>query len=199
MTRDFQEALDGISEIRSRIALSTDFKGYGAATVAASGLFAWAAAGLQGLVIVDPLERFPAFLLLWTGAAILSVCLVGIEMAWRARRRHLRLTPDLIRAAWSQLLPAGLAGALLTIILLPAAPEIRALIPALWQILFSLGLFASARFLSGRAQGAALWYLGAGLVNLGLAVAGAPLSPWTMGIPFGVGQLLLAAALRGSR
>ena len=195
MGRDLQDALEGIEQIRSQIARSTEFKGYGWATVASSGLLAWIAAGLQDALIPDPIGRFADFLLLWSATASLSVCLVGIEMAWRARRHHVTLAPDLVRTALGQFLPAGMAGALLTFVLMPAAPEIRGLIPGLWQILFSLGLFASIRYLPIGAYGAAVWYLGAGLVNLG-----APLSPWTMGIPFGIGQLLLAAALwRGAK
>jgi hypothetical protein len=41
-----------------------------------------------------------------------------------------------------------------------------------------------------------VWYLVAGLTCL--AVEGGPrtLSPWAMGIPFGIGQLLVAAVLQ---
>jgi hypothetical protein len=196
MTRDLQDALDGISHIRSQIAHSGDFKGYGFGTVAASGLVAWIAAGLQALLIADPIRQFPDFVLLWSVAALLAVFPVGIEMVWRARRHHAGLAPSLLRAALSQILPAGAAGALLTIVLMSGAPEVRSLIPGLWQILFSLGLFASHRFLPRGAYAAAVWYLGAGLIDLGM-----PLTPWTMGIAFGAGQFLLAVAfwLQGGR
>lgn len=194
MSRELREALEGIDQIRHQIALSAEFKGYGAATVAASGLLAWIAAGLQHLLIADPVERFEAFLLIWTAAALTSVCLVATEMVWRARRHHAALAPGLVRAALGQILPAGIAGALVTVALMPAAPAIRVLIPGLWQVIFALGLFASLRFLPKGASCAAVWYLGAGLINLAGLRSGVPLSPWTMGIPFGLGQLLLAAA-----
>ena len=191
MSRELRDALDGISQIRGQIAQSADFKGYGGATVAVSGLVAWIVAWLQTRLIADPLGQFSDFVLLWSAAALVAVCPVGIEMVWRARRHHAGLAPSLLRASLMQILPAGIAGALLTVVLMRGSPEVRALIPGLWQILFSLGLFASHRFLPRGAYAVAVWYLGAGLFDLT-----APFSPWIMGIPFGVGQLLLAAAFR---
>jgi hypothetical protein len=41
-----------------------------------------------------------------------------------------------------------------------------------------------------------LWYLAAGLFCLAAGSATQALSPWSMGIPFGVGQLLVAAVLQ---
>jgi hypothetical protein len=40
------------------------------------------------------------------------------------------------------------------------------------------------------------WYLAAGLVCLWVASGHHALLPWSMGIPFGIGQLLVAAVLR---
>ncbi len=196
MSRELREALEGISQIRSQIARSSEFKGYGAATVAASGVVAWVAAGLQALLVPDPVERFGFFLLIWTAAAVLSVFLVGIEMVRRARRHHTALAWKLVWAVFGQILPAGAAGALLTLVLLPAPSEMSVLLPGLWQILFSLGLFASIRFLPRGSYAAAAWYLGAGVIVLLWLRSGMAPSPWVMGIPFGVGQFLLAAAFR---
>jgi hypothetical protein len=41
-----------------------------------------------------------------------------------------------------------------------------------------------------------VWYLAAGLFCLAAASTTRTPSPWAMGIPFGVGQLLVAAVLR---
>jgi len=43
---------------------------------------------------------------------------------------------------------------------------------------------------------AGVWYLGAGLYCLTVGSAERTLSPWAMGIPFGVGQLLVACVLQ---
>jgi hypothetical protein len=41
-----------------------------------------------------------------------------------------------------------------------------------------------------------VWYLAAGLTCLAFGSVARTLSPWTMGIPFGVGQLLVAGVLQ---
>ena len=41
-----------------------------------------------------------------------------------------------------------------------------------------------------------MWYLAAGLICLAVATDSGPFSPWAMGIPFGIGQLLVAAVLK---
>jgi hypothetical protein len=42
---------------------------------------------------------------------------------------------------------------------------------------------------------AAAWYFVAGTATLVIGSADQNLSPWMMGLPFGIGQLLLAAVL----
>jgi hypothetical protein len=68
------------------------------------------------------------------------------------------------------------------------------MLPGLWQLVFSLGVFASCRFLPRPMLAAGVWYLFSSLVCLGFGNARA-LSPWTMGLAFGGGQLLIAAIL----
>jgi hypothetical protein len=85
---------------------------------------------------------------------------------------------------------------MLTVVLVRVAPQELWMLPGLWQLSFSLGIFASCRFLPRPMFAVGLWYLVAGLACL--AVEGGPheFSPWTMGIPFGIGQLFLAAVLK---
>src|SRR5580704_16505289 len=93
----------------------------------------------------------------------------------------------------SQLLPAAVAGTLITFVLARFAPESLWMLPGLWQILFSLGIFASCRLLPKALFAVGAWYLASGLVCL--AVDGNAWSPLAMGIPFGLGQLMMAAIL----
>jgi hypothetical protein len=73
-------------------------------------------------------------------------------------------------------------------------PEARWIIPGLWQLISSLGVFSSCRFLPRPMVAAGAWYMLTGLICISLGDARA-LSPWTMGISFGMGQLLVAAIL----
>jgi hypothetical protein len=84
----------------------------------------------------------------------------------------------------------------LTVVLLRAATYNLWMLPGLWEIIFSLGIFASCRFLPRQMFAVGVWYLASGLTCLILEAGSRTLSPWSMGIPFGVGQLLVAAVLQ---
>jgi hypothetical protein len=83
---------------------------------------------------------------------------------------------------------------LLTVALVRFVPQELWMIPGLWQIIFSLGIFSSCRFLPRPMVAAGAWYLMTGLFCVSLGDARA-FSPWAMGIPYGVGQMLVAGVL----
>ncbi|MBV8743846.1 MAG: hypothetical protein JO134_02250, partial [Xanthobacteraceae bacterium] len=111
---DLDKALADISAIRSQIARDAEFRGYGPATMAATGALAIIAGVGQALWIPDPATNIITYLSLWVATATLSVILVGIEMVARSRRIHRGLADEMIYAASEQFIPAGAAGALLT-------------------------------------------------------------------------------------
>jgi hypothetical protein len=84
---------------------------------------------------------------------------------------------------------------LLAILLWKFAPETLWMLPGLWQVLVSLGVFASVRLLPRSIAFAGAWYFLSGFAVLVLASQSHALSPWTMGLPFVVGQVLMAALL----
>ena len=69
------------------------------------------------------------------------------------------------------------------------------MLPGLWQVLVSLGVFASVRSLPRTVALAGAWYFVAGFAILMLASDSHALSPWTMGLPFVIGQSLMATVL----
>jgi hypothetical protein len=101
---------------------------------------------------------------------------------------------QMLHAAFEQFLPAIVAGILLTAVLARAAPQSLWMLPGLWQMVFSLGVFASCRFLPTGTFWVGVWYLAAGMACLAIGPDVAA-SPWEMGIPFGVGHLLVAGVL----
>ena len=194
--RDVDKALDHILEIRSQIAAGTSFRGYGPAALAATGGLALAAATAQTLWLRDPTGHPLVFLEGWVATAVLSVAITGVEMLRRSRRHHHGLSDAMIWNAVEQFLPAGVAGAALAAVIIRFAPENLWMLPGLWQILVSLGIFASARSLPRTMALAGGWYLVAGVGVLMLSSAHHTFSPWSMGAPFAIGQLLMAAILR---
>jgi hypothetical protein len=192
---DLDRALADILAIRSQIAAGTAFQGYGPTAVAATSGVALITALLQLLLLDDPTGHPLIFFLSWTMAAIIAAAMIGIEMQARSRRHHSGLADAMVQQAVEQFLPAGIAGVLLAVMLWKFAPETLWLLPGLWQVLMSLGLFASVRSLPRSIALVGAWYFMAGFTVLLLGSSSHALSPWTMGLPFVIGQLLMAALL----
>ncbi len=190
---ELREALTQISEIRQQMARTEVFRGYRAVPVAFSGALAVLAAVLQTIVVPDPSRQATEYLLLWAGTAALSALVPAVEMGLRSRTSVLRR--EITWLAVEQFVPSLVAGGLLTLVLAQAAPECLWLLPGLWQILFSLGVFASCRLLPRATFLVAFFYLFSGLTTLAAARGDAAFSPWAMGLPFGVGQMLAAGVL----
>jgi hypothetical protein len=192
---DLRQALAEINAIRTQVARDTQFRGYGPLSIAASGLLALIVAAVQSYFIKEGRDFFP-FLFVWGATAAIAIALTATETISRARRVHNGLANEMIQAAMEQFLPALVVGVLLTAVLMWAAPQELWMLPGLWQLLFSLGVFASCRFLPRQTLIVGVWYLIVGLTCLVIQSGTKTFSPWTMGIPFGVGQLLVAIILQ---
>jgi len=195
--KELQQALSEIRSIRTQVARGAEFHGYGPASIAASGILALAVAAAQTRWMAKSAKADLAIWLgVWAGTAAVSVLLTGLETLVRARRVHLGFAGEMVQAAVAQFLPAVMVGFLLAVVMMRVAPEECWMLPGLWELIFSLGVFASCRFLPRQMFAVGVWYLAAGLFCLVAGSATRSLSPWTMGIPFGVGQLLVAAVLQ---
>jgi hypothetical protein len=187
------EALSQIAEIRTRAAAAERFRGYRAWPVASSGLLAIVAALIQPLWIRSPNHDLNTFLILWLVTAFLGATTAISGIWYRHRREQHPLNWELTRLAIMQFVPCLAAGALVTLAIARHSPEIGWVLPGLWQVLFSLGIFASYRLLPKAILGVAVFYLAAGSWNLSLGIDA--FSPWSMGWPFGIGQLATALIL----
>jgi hypothetical protein len=195
--KELQQALSEIHSIRNQVARGTEFRGYGPASIAASGILALLVAAAQTLWMAKSGKAYPmVWLGVWAGTAVVSVLLTGAETFTRSRRMHVGFAAEMVRSAVAQFLPAVMVGFLLTVVMMRVAAAECWMLPGLWELIFSLGVFASCRFLPRHMFAVGVWYLAAGLYCLAAASVTRTLSPWAMGIPFGVGQLMVAAVLR---
>ena len=194
--RDLGKALTDIAAMRAQMARSSEFRGFGPTTLAATGVLAVIAAVIQAHYLPEPSADIIGYLALWAATAAMSILLIGFEVVTRSRRVHSGLADEMLRLAGEQLMPAIAAGALLTCILLRCAPQGLWMLPGLWQILLSLGVFACSRSVPRPMIIAGFWYMGSGLACIALANGEDAFSPFAMGIPFGLGQLLAAVVLR---
>ncbi|HEX4240966.1 MAG TPA: hypothetical protein VHZ53_06110 [Steroidobacteraceae bacterium] len=194
---ELRRALAEIHTIRNQVARGTEFRGYGPASIAASGVLALMVAGLQAeWAVRHPRLDLSDWLAVWVATAALVVVVTGVETFRRARRVHRGLALEMVQSAVEQFLPALTVGVLLTVVMVRMAPAEYWMLPGLWELVFSLGVFASCRFLPRPMIAVGVWYLAAGLYCLAAASQSHGLSPWMMGIPFGVGQLLVAVVLQ---
>ncbi len=191
---DLYKALGDITTIRRQVAGSTEFRGYGPATLTITGLTAIAAAVTQAIWIPTAAARPAVYLGLWSTTAVLCASLTACGVVLRTRRLHSGISNEMLRQAVEQFLPALLAGSLTTFVIANYAGASLWVLPGIWQIIFSLGIFSSCRFLPRPMLVAGLWYLASGLLTLHFGDDRA-LSPWTMGLAFGAGQFLVAAIL----
>jgi hypothetical protein len=154
-----------------------------------------AAALAQPFVVPVPKDDPQAYLRFWISVALVCVGVTGGEMAVRCRRAASRWMTRQTLLAVEQFLPSLIAGASVTLILAWTGGEALEKLPGLWGVIFSLGLFASARILPRPLLFAAFYYLGCGLVVLALARGNRAFAPWAMALTFGGGQMLTASIL----
>jgi hypothetical protein len=193
---DLNKALAQIQAIRGQVARGSEFRGYGAETVAATGVLAMAAAVLQTVAVKTPAANMLGYLALWVSTAAVAVLVTGFQTITRTRRVHSGLARQMIFSAAESFWPAIAAGVLVTAALIRSGAPDLWLLPGLWQIFYGLGIFASCRFLPRQMFAVGLWFLATGALCLATGTGERALSAWEMGFPFGIGQLLLAAVLK---
>jgi hypothetical protein len=192
--RELDKALADIRTMRRQMARSTEFRGYGPATLIVTSVLAVMAATAQSVLLPDPASHINGYLCIWVSTAVLCASLAGAQTYIRSRRIHTGMSDEMLHMAIEQFFPSVGASALVTFVLLHYLPNALWMLPGFWQLIFSLGVFASCRFLPRWMPAAGAWYLLSALVCFALG-DGRALSPWVMGIPFAVGQLLVAGIL----
>lgn len=116
-------------------------------------------------------------------------------MAWRAWRAGPGLPRQLTVQAAEQFSPCVAVGALLTLCIARGAPEAAWMLPGLWSLVFSLGVFASRRILPRPVVWVGAYYVACGCAVLIGGQDQNAFAPWLMAAPFGGGQCLAAAIL----
>ena len=189
---ELSEALRQISDIRRQMARAEVYRGYRSATVGASGVLGLLAAAVQPLWVPSPDADLGGYLGLWVGVAAAGLAGAGAEMSRRAGSGLAR------QKAWlaaEQFLPCCVVGALLTLGIARGAPEVAWMLPGLWALVFSLGVFASRRLLPGAVAWVGCYYAACGFAWLANGPGADALAPSRMALTFGGGQLLSAAIL----
>lgn len=192
---DVEKALFEIAEMRGHMARSVEFRGYGPQALVLTGVVAALGGGAQAALLPAPAGALSDYLLLWTAVATIALAIIGAEAWRRARAAHAGMANDMLLAAARQFAPSGLAGLLVSLVILRHAPTAAWMLPGLWQIMLSLGVFAASAALPGPMAAVGAWYLATGLACIVYASGQAAFSPLAMALPFLGGQGLAAAIL----
>jgi hypothetical protein len=150
---------------------------------------------VQAITIPDPMQQYPTYLALWIGAAVISGGSAVMEMVIRARNAGSSLSREQTALVMEQFLPCLAAGALVTLVLARSAPGSVWILPGLWQVFYSLGIFATSRLLPRPMSAVAVFYAACGATVLATSQGEWALNPLAMALPFGLGQFLAAAVL----
>lgn len=191
---DLDRALGDIRELRRQVASTSEFRGYGPWTMWTTAALAILAGAAQHLWVPFPARHPIQYFTVWAVTAALSIALIAMQALTRAHREHSALAGEMIRMSAEQFLPAFAAGILLTLVFLWKRPEIAWLLPALWQIVYGLGIFASCRFLPRPMRAAGSWFVLMGVFSIALGEHKA-LAPAVMAASFAIGQSIIGLVL----
>jgi hypothetical protein len=189
---ELNRALVEIRSIRRQVARTTEFRGYGPTTLFATAILAGLSGTAQAFWISHPASRPFHYIALWLTTGILCAALIATQMLTRASRLHSGMANEMIRMAVAQFLPAAVAGVVLPFILMRAAPNVVWMLPGLWQIIFSLGVFASCQCLPRPMLLVGVWFLVTGFACISLGDVRS-MSPITMSGSYTVGMSIVAA------
>jgi hypothetical protein len=192
---ELHDALSQIADIRSQMARTRVFRGYRSSTTLFSAGVAITTAIVQAICIPDPSRHVLAYLTLWFASAALCILLVGTRIAVRYWRSDSPLDRELTLWAVQQFFPCVVTGALLTYIIAQVSWDTLWIVPGLWAILFGMGILASRQLLPKGIAWVGAFYLLSGLLSIEWARVHFAFSPWSMAIPFGIGQAMAAAVL----
>jgi hypothetical protein len=114
----------------------------------------------------------------------------------RYKRSTSTLERDMTIGSAEQFVPTLAAGALLTFVFWEFVPhELLWLLPGLWAVMLSMGIFASRKMLPPAATIVGAHYLITGLLCIALGQDKSFFPAWTMALTFGAGQFLAAGIL----
>ncbi len=188
---DFDQALADIRNIRRQVARTTEFRGYGPATLSATAALALLAGLAQTHWVREPSTHPMQYVALWLTTGVVCGALIATQMLTRAQHHHSGMADEMIRTAVAQFLPAAIAGAVLPFILLRVTSSVFWMLPGLWQIIFSLGVFASCRCLPRAMLLVGAWFLLSGFLCIALGGVRA-LDPLWMSGAYAAGMALVA-------
>jgi hypothetical protein len=178
-------AVENLRYIRDTIEAAGTFTTVPGKGCIAMGITALAAAALESVP-----ELASSWLQIWVGAAIMACAVALFFMEEKAKAQGLSLRRAVARRFFMTLVPAFVAGGVLTAALVDDVS--RSSITGLWLLLYGSGLAACGVFAIPAVLAAGLAFMAIGTVALGLP---ADWSPAILGLGFGGVHIALGVVI----
>ena len=192
---NLQDAIAQNGEIQTQLERTQTFRGYRSVAVGTTGLLATVGSVVQSLWLVNPANAVNKWLALWITIAAASVVIAGWELMQRVCNKDSPFQARASKSALKHFVPCLVGGVAVTWAIMTSAPQAAWVLPGIWSVLFSMGVFASLTILPRGGFAIALHFLLSGVVCLKFGYGDNAFAPWTMFITFGVGQLIAASVL----
>ena len=192
---ELRDAVSQIAQIHQQMSRDDVFRGYRSTTIAITGATGFLAATFQSNWVPDPATNVAQYLGLWLSVAIVNLVVVGVSLTYRSQFIDSGLARQHTWLAIKQFAPCVVVGGVLTLCIFYTARHVAWMLPGLWALIFSLGVFASNRLLPQQVLWIGSYYAASGIFCLIYGQGEHAHSPWLMGGSFGGGQILTAAIL----
>ncbi len=187
-----QQALSDIREIGDILARTQHTSCIRPAPIACTAAIALVAAFL-GDAWMGPMHVGDrVFVGYWMAVAMLNAAIITIDLGMRYWTTDSELQRGRTRIAIYQFAPCLWVGGFATLCLLPTQEQPSSLLPGIWCILISLGIFATLNNAPRAMVFPAAFYAIVGGLFLRFEEWTVGLGAWSMGLAFGIGQLWTA-------
>ena len=187
-----REALDRLEQIHDQLARSEVYRGFRVPAVAAVGALAFVAAAVQPAV--PEASAGTGFVWFWVAVAVAGGLLGSAAAVHAYLVREDEFARRRTRQVLAQFSPCLVVGAAVTLGL-ARDPQLVALLPGLWAVVFGLGIIATRPHMPRGMGLVGLAYVTAGAALLLRVMPGDAPSGWAVGGVFGLGHLLTALVL----
>lgn len=190
---DINEAIDNISEIHHQLSKAAIYKGYKPVVVTISGIIGMLASIIQTFLIKNFLSIY--FVIFWVIVAVINLTLCTLMILYQYFFKENIHEKQKTLCIMTQFIPMMIAGAIITVFLALNGKDTIPFLPAIWAMIFSMGIFNVRPYLSNLTIIPAAFYIICSLFLFYLRLYNTNLLPIGMGLSFGLGQILSAMTL----
>lgn len=185
---DVSQALEQLNEIHHHIGRSEIYRGYRSKTLALMGCVGLAGSAFLSFLWKDAVAVEKVGF--WVAVAALNLAIASWEILGDYGELKTEHQKRITKQTVGQFLPTLCSGCLLTMVFVAKGANLQ-LLPGIWAVMFSLGIFASRPYLPRGVGWVGAYFLATGALLLGVC-ENALSQAWYMGGIFGGGQILLA-------